>query len=471
LLRWLEPENHEKSVQPDRPELIKQIHQLAKAGELRQQIAAIAKSRTAGIWRIKRAKIILGTLEGKSVQWMVTAVRVPPESIIRCQESFAEQGMNFFKTPGRLPTSREAGVETLINFLENPSPQGSSRWDLVSVHYIGHDFSAKQIQQIRELIARQAESNPTEIGRQVCRLFELYQSDGNYKLTQVKDILKRMDMDNVISLPPVRHRPKSKGRPAKKANASEVSTLLTQRASCLKTHDIRNLQLIPVSSKKDSHLWREMIERFHYIKTTRLFGAQIRYLVYGDPVLPGTLNFLKSSGGMENTHWASRYNTVKRGKHLLGALGFAAASWRLSSRDGFIGWSDAQRETNLKLVVNNVRFLILPWNRLKNLASRILGATAKQLPVDWEGRYNYRPVLLETFVQLDRFKGTCYKAANWIPIGTTEGYSLVAEYKKSVSPKGIFVYPLSRNFREQLNHPDKRIRDPLPFSDPPAAIV
>lgn len=108
--------------------------------------------------------------------------------------------MNFFKTPGRLPTSRVAGVETLLNFLENPPPKGSSRWEMVFVHYIGHDFSAKQIQQIRELIARQPESNPTEIGRQVCRLFELYQSDGNYKLTQAKDILKRMDMDNVISL-------------------------------------------------------------------------------------------------------------------------------------------------------------------------------------------------------------------------------------------------------------------------------
>lgn len=450
MLRWLEPENDEKSVQSDRPELIKQIHKIVKAGELRRQIGAIAKSRTTGIWRIKRAKIILGTLEGKSVQRMVMDVRVPPESIIRCQESFAEQGMNFFTTPGRLPTSREAKVETLMNFLENPPPKRSCRWDTVTVRYIGHNFSARQIQQIRELIARQPESNPTGIGRQVCRLFELYQSDGNYKLTQTRDILKRMDMDNVISLPPARRRPKSTGRPVKKANASGISTLLTQNASCLNAHDARNLQFIPVISRKDSLLWREMIERFHYIKTTRLFGAQIRYLVYGDPVLPGTLNVLKSRGGMENSNWTTRYNAVKRGKHLLGALGFAAAAWRLSTRDEFIGWSDAQREANLKFVVNNVRFLILPWIRLKNLASRILGAIAKQLPLDWEARYNYRPVLLETFVQLDRFKGTCYKAANWIPIGTTEGYSLVVAYKKSASPKGIFVYPLSRNFYEQL---------------------
>ena len=433
------------------------FRQIVKAGELRQQMMTMAQSRTAGIWRIKRAKIILGTLEGKSVQRMVTDVRVPPESIIRCQENFAAQGMDFLKTPCRLPTSRESGVETLMNFLENPPPKKSSGWDTVTVHYIGHDFSAKQIKQIRELIARQTEPNLSEIGRQVCRLFELYQSDGCYKLTQTKDILKRMDMDNMISLPPIKRRLKSTGQVVKKVNASEVSALLTQNTSCLTANDVLNLQLIPVNSKKDSLLWREMIERFHYIKTTRLYGAQLRYLVYGDPILPDTRNFIKLNGGMENSHWASRYNAFKRGKHLLGALGFAAAAWRLSSRDRFIGWSDAQRETNLKLVVNNVRFLILPWNRLKNLPSRILGAIAKQLPADWETRYNYRPVLLETFVQLDRFKGTCYKASNWIPIGTTKGYSLIPKYKKDVSPKGIFVYPLSRNFREQLRDDGRRL--------------
>ena len=204
-------------------------------------------------------------------------------------------------------------------------------------------------------------------------------------------------------------------------------------------------------SKKDSTLWREIIEEFHYIKISRLFGAQLRYLVYGDKMLPGTIDILKSNNG-NNTdrHWAKYYNDVKRGKHLVAALGFASAAWRLSSRDSFIGWSDKQRETNLRLVANNARFLILPWIRSKYLASRILGGIAKQLPLDWEARYNYRPVLLETFVQLNRFKGTCYKAANWIQIGRTEGYSLVSRYKKHVSTKSVLVYPLCSNFREKL---------------------
>lgn len=450
MLRWLEPENGEKTAQPEQGDLIKRIHQRVETAAQRRQLEAIAKSRTAGIWRIKRAKIVLGTLEGKSVQRMVTGVRVPPESIMKCQKAFSEQGMAFFKTPDRVPTSREAGVENLLTFLESPPPKRSPRWNTLTVRYIGHTFSARQVDRIRQLIARQPEANPTELSRQVCRLFELYQSDGNYKLVQTREILKRMDMDNLISLTPAKSRSKSKGRPRKMANPSEISLLMPQSASGLKAHHVRHLQFIPVYSKKDSILWREMIERFHYIKTTRLFGAQMRYLVYGDEALPGTLNFINSSAGLANAHWATRYNEVKRGKHLLAALGFASAAWRLSAREKFIGWSNAQRETHLKLVVNNVRFLILPWNRIKNLASKILGAISRQLPIDWEARYTYSPVLLETFVQLDRFKGTCYRAANWIPIGTTEGYSLVAEYKKYASPKSILVYPLCRDFREKL---------------------
>jgi hypothetical protein len=102
-------------------------------------------------------------------------------------------------------------------------------------------------------------------------------------------------------------------------------------------------------------------------------------------------------------------------------------------------------------VVSNARFLILPWIRCQNLASRILSGAARRLPDDWEARYHYRPVLLETFVQLDRFTGACYKAANWIQLGTTSGYSLYdTEAKKRVPTKALFVYPLARKFRETL---------------------
>lgn len=424
---------------------------MVRSDEQRFYIEAIAQSRTLGIWRIKRAKIILGTLDGKTVQKMVIDVRVPPESIIKCQKGFVDHGIAYFKTPDRAPTSREAGVEKMLLFLEHPPLQRSKKWDNLTVRYIGHDFSARQIQQIRDLIMGHQGYTTNQISGHVCRLFKLVQSNGKIKLSQTNGILRRMDMDNVVTLPQVKKPLKSKKQPQKKSKKSTIASFPKPGTTvALESADLRYLQFIPVYSKKDAVLWRELIERFHYIKTTRLFGAQLRYLVYGDEALPGTLSFLKSTSSLDGRHWATHYNDVKRGQHLLAALGFASSSWRLSSREQFIGWSDEQRETNLKLVVNNVRFLILPWIRIKNLASRILGGISQQLPLDWEARYTYRPVLLETFVQLNRFKGTCYKAANWIPIGTTGGYSLMARYKKKASPKGIFVYPLCRDFRERL---------------------
>ncbi len=447
MLRWLEPENGEKDEKYDqRKGVDDKINMIVNSVEKLELLKTIAQGRTIGIWRIKRAKIILGTIAGKTVERMVLDVRVPPESILKCQDLFAEHGFNYFKKPCRKPTQRETLVEQLLVFLENPLPKRSKKWDTVCVRYVGHDFSAKNIQQIRDMISTHPQYTRHEIARQVCLLFDLYQSDGKIKLSQTDSILKRMDMDNVITLPPQQKKSKTN---KKKRPLTNSFTKAGTRIN-LNTSDIRHLQFIPVFSKKDSVLWRELIEEFHYIKTSRLFGAQLRYLVYGDKTLPGTSGMLKAGSNHAGENLDMHYNGVERGKYLVAVLGFASPAWRLSSRDLFIGWSDKQREANLKLVVNNVRFLILPWIKSKYLASRILGKIAKQLPMDWEARYNYRPVLLETFVQIDRFKGTCYKAANWIQIGKTEGYSLASRYKKHASTKSVLVYPLCSDFQTKL---------------------
>ena len=119
--------------------------------------------------------------------------------------------------------------------------------------------------------------------------------------------------------------------------------------------------------------------------------------------------------------------------------------------DDFIGWNQKQREKNLPLVVNNARFLILPWINSKNLASKILSLVARRLADDWEQRYNIRPVLIETFVQSDRFSGTCYKAANWTFLGQTKGRGKLDRYNNKAIPiKDIWVYPLAKNFKSVL---------------------
>jgi hypothetical protein len=135
-------------------------------------------------------------------------------------------------------------------------------------------------------------------------------------------------------------------------------------------------------------------------------------------------------------------------------MGFGAAAWALEPRDDFIGWVPEQRKKNLHLVVNNARYLILPWVHSKCLASRILAMAARKLPRDWQARYGYKPVLMETFVLSDRFAGTCYRAANWRHVGETTGRGKLDRYNEYAVPiKEIFLYPLHKNFRNILCAP------------------
>jgi hypothetical protein len=177
---------------------------------------------------------------------------------------------------------------------------------------------------------------------------------------------------------------------------------------------------LEVVQRQGLKLWNEFIDRYHYLGYSPLPGAQIRYF-------------------------------VKDQDEILALLGFSAAAWKTAPRDTFIGWDAHTRKENLHRVVNNSRFLVLPWVQSKNLASRILALAAKRLRTDWQTRYHYRPVLLETFVEKKRFEGTCYKAANWIYVGDTQGRGKLDvrhEHKESV--KAVFVYPLDRHYRDQL---------------------
>ena len=142
---------------------------------------------------------------------------------------------------------------------------------------------------------------------------------------------------------------------------------------------------------------------------------------------------------------------ITAGDQLLAAVGFGAAAWRVAPRDRFIGWTPRQRRDHLHQVVNNARFLILPWIHSPNLASHLLGHLSRRLPRDWQCRYGYSPVLLETFVEHQRFRGTCYRAANWIHVGQTQGRGKLDRHKRFAVPvKDVFLLPLWRDFRQRL---------------------
>ena len=223
----------------------------------------------------------------------------------------------------------------------------------------------------------------------------------------------RMHEDDLVCLPPPR-----KAKP-------KIREIEFTQATAFSKPIVEPVQLLPplrlqIVDRKRSALWNEYIHRYHYLGYTPLPGAQLRYFV-----------------------------TV--GDQVIALTGFGAAAWQTAPRDGFIGWDREQRERNLHLVVNNARFLILPWVTSKNLASKILSLTARQLPSDWEQRYKIRPLLMETFVEANRFTGTCYKAANWHFVGKTKGRGKLGPIGiQSVPTKDIWLYPLHKKFRSML---------------------
>jgi hypothetical protein len=196
--------------------------------------------------------------------------------------------------------------------------------------------------------------------------------------------------------------------------------------------------LLPPGPSSLSRQWNQLLAQFHYLGPGPLCGAQLRYLV-----------------------------RCPRGP--VAALAFSAAAWQLAGRDQWIGWSREARRENLHRVVNNSRWLILPSVQVPNLASHVLGRVLQNLPEDWQDRYGYRPVLVETFVERDRFPGASYQAANWQAIAVTEGRGRQDARHQCAQPrKVLWVYPLRKDFREQLRQlPAAQRLAPLPSKPPP----
>jgi hypothetical protein len=284
-----------------------------------------------------------------------------------------------------------------------------------SARFCGRAFSAAELERIRCLIA-QGNLWRSQLARQVCQEFGWRNAQGHLKEMSCKVALLRMERAGLLVLPAPRGRNGNgqKPVPAQQLLALEPAPLT------LPAHHLQALSLQLVRTPFERLLYRQMMVQHHYLGYYPMAGAQLRYLLYHDA-------------------------------QLLGGLGFGASAWSLADRDRFIGWSKLQRPRNLHLVLNNHRFLLLPWVRSPNLASRVLGGVCRRLAADWFGQYGYRPVLLETFVQWPRFSGTAYRAANWVCVGVTKGRGKLEKHHQTLLPqKAIFLYPLRPDFKAIL---------------------
>ena len=283
--------------------------------------------------------------------------------------------------------------------------------------FCGRTFGPSELELMRQTARDFSALGVTEIARTVCELLEWTRARGGLKNHECRQLLERLQAEGFLQLPELRH---LGGRGPRRADVSgtcsEPAPVTGTASGC------EPLELELVDGKTESRRWREQMERYHYLGCRVPFGANLRY-------------------------W------VRHANRELACLLWTSPAWKMQARDEWIGWSDEQRRHNLQRIVNNGRFLILPWVQVKGLASKILALSARQMPRDWESRYGHRPLLLETLVDAERFRGTCYRAANWVHVGQTSGRGRMdrehAAHDRAI--KDIYVYPLARDARQHLH--------------------
>jgi hypothetical protein len=279
----------------------------------------------------------------------------------------------------------------------------------------GKPFGEKELSVVKKEIENADPFLRSEIARRVCRALDWVDITGKPKLMSARVGLLRLYREGFIELPTPRN-----GNGNKTAMIHDDTELPDVIELTGTVGDLTGLRLEIVEGERLSRIFNALVQKYHYLGYRPLPGAQIRYLI-------------KSEEG------------------ILGAISFGGAAWKVAARDNWIGWDARTRERNLPGIINNTRFLILPWVKVKNLASRVLCLCVKRLKEDMPVRYGYCPVLLETFVDKERFEGTCYRAANWLRLGQTKGRGKHdRHHRAAIAVKDIYVYPLKKNFQKSL---------------------
>lgn len=285
----------------------------------------------------------------------------------------------------------------------------------------GQTFTPDMLTRIQDLVAAEPAISRRALAREVCQWLDWRSPNGQWQEGGCRKALAELARRGALTLPAVKVRIGARQPVDMVLEPVEVSGPLAALGAVelVSIHDPRS---------PEARLWRALIQQYHYLGDKPLCGAQLRYLIHS-PV----------------HGW-------------LGALAFQAGCWALRDRDAFIGWSETARRHNLARVVCHSRFLLRPGVRVANLASHVLARAARQVKTDWAQRYGVTPVLLETFVDPSRFDGHCYRAANWLPVGTTAG-------RRDGIAKTVWLYPLQSRWRETLNTApawDGRPRPPAP---------
>jgi hypothetical protein len=284
--------------------------------------------------------------------------------------------------------------------------------------YRGRNVSQKDIAFIKGLISKEPTVGRCEISRQVCLEWNWLQPNGVLKDMVCRGLLLQLEREGHLVLPPRKQIPPNPFLNRQRPEKIDVDQSVVE--SCLS--DIKPIRVVQVRRTPLEKLFNGLISQHHYLGYTQPVGEHLKYLFFSK-------------------------------NRVIGCFAWSSAVRHLASRDRFIGWEPETRKRNLHLLAYNSRFLIPEWIRVPHLASHLLSQCGKIISCDWQKLYNHPVYFLETFVDTQRFSGTCYRAANWIYLGETTGRGKNDQTgKANRSIKAVWGYPLTKNFKELLNH-------------------
>ncbi len=291
----------------------------------------------------------------------------------------------------------------------------------------GRVIHSDDLAQLRQLLQLHPDWSRWRLSRELARLWDWRTARGQLKDMAARTLLLKLEQRGWITLPPCRCA--SPNRMRHKRMPALVPTLNRQPLQ-KPLADLRPLNLTEVSvgPTPQRALFEALLHEYHYLSHRSPIGENLQYLV------------------------------CERAGRPVACLLFGAAAWQCADRDRYIGWDPRTRGLGLHLIANNARFLILPWVQVAGLASHVLGQISRRIGSDWQRKYGHPIYLLETFVQTDRFSGTCYRAANWVRVGQTKGRTRQDSpegRQLQVPRKDIYLYPLVARFAERLRTPAK----------------
>ena len=291
----------------------------------------------------------------------------------------------------------------------------------VLLRYRGHDYTAEDVSFIRELIASHPGLSRRRLSAKLCEAWNWVQPNGALRDMVARSLMLELHRAGHLELPAKKKSPPNNAIRHREAGAAGL--LLEWESLGGPLAALKPLTIEQVRRTGHEKLFNSLLARYHYLGYTRPVGEHLKYLVWsrGVPVA---------------------------------CLAWSSAPRHIGCRDRFIGWLQATRREHVHLLAYNTRFLILPWGQVPHLASHLLGAIARRVSDDWQALYNHPIWMLETFVDPERFRGTCYRAANWLFVGMTTGVGKASQTKvPDRSLKQMLVYPLAKDFRTRLGVP------------------